>query len=265
MIVKIESEELMVEVSDLGAELQSVRSKDGREYLWQGDSPDWPHRAPNLFPIIGRLHDQSYIFQGEKYRIAMHGFVWTCQLELIGQGKNWCSFWLGASEETRKSYPFDFVYEITYRVEKDTLRIQFQETNRDCKTMYFAVGGHPSFRVPMEDGLVFEDYYLDFEGPVKARKMEILANRMYSGRDLEFPLEDSRRLPLNYHLFDENALVLRDVGHEVTLRSDCGEHGLRLSFPDMRYLGVWSCLNGDSTPVAGKPISERMEYSDFLN
>ena len=31
--------------------------------------------------------------------------------------------------------------------------------------MYFGVGGHPGFAVPLEKGLAFEDYCLQFEAP----------------------------------------------------------------------------------------------------
>ena len=41
-----------VTVSDVGAELMSIRSKkDGTEFLWQGDPEFWKGRAYNLFPI----------------------------------------------------------------------------------------------------------------------------------------------------------------------------------------------------------------------
>lgn len=42
---------LEVTVSDVGAELMSVKSKkDGTEYLWQGDPAFWAGRAYNLSP-----------------------------------------------------------------------------------------------------------------------------------------------------------------------------------------------------------------------
>ena len=34
---KLQNEYLTVEVSDLGAELQSIKDADEKEYLWQGD------------------------------------------------------------------------------------------------------------------------------------------------------------------------------------------------------------------------------------
>ena len=45
---------LTVGVSEHGAELQSIQ-KNGKEYLWQGDTRFWGRRSPVLFPIVGRV------------------------------------------------------------------------------------------------------------------------------------------------------------------------------------------------------------------
>ena len=37
----LNNELLTVEVSDLGAELQSIKDDEGKEYLWQGDDRYW--------------------------------------------------------------------------------------------------------------------------------------------------------------------------------------------------------------------------------
>ena len=37
----LHNELLTVEVSDLGAELQSIKDDEGKEYLWQGDDRYW--------------------------------------------------------------------------------------------------------------------------------------------------------------------------------------------------------------------------------
>ena len=50
----INSEKLSVTVSTKGGEMQSIRTNDGTEYLWQGDPNTWPDRALNLFPYVGR-------------------------------------------------------------------------------------------------------------------------------------------------------------------------------------------------------------------
>ena len=56
-IVAIKNEFLEVSISSVGAEIQSVISKDGKEYIWQGDPAYWNKHAPVLFPICGGLND----------------------------------------------------------------------------------------------------------------------------------------------------------------------------------------------------------------
>lgn len=52
---RIGNEFLTVTASEQGAELWSLKGRDGTEYLWQGDRTYWTDRAPNLFPYVARL------------------------------------------------------------------------------------------------------------------------------------------------------------------------------------------------------------------
>lgn len=51
MIYKIDNGRLSLEVSSLGAEMQSLKSCTGGDYLWDGDARYWQRRAPVLFPL----------------------------------------------------------------------------------------------------------------------------------------------------------------------------------------------------------------------
>ena len=62
----LNNEKLCVRVSSLGAELRSVRGADGTEYLWQGDERFWRGRATNIFPYVGRLTGDSYLWRGAR-------------------------------------------------------------------------------------------------------------------------------------------------------------------------------------------------------
>lgn len=55
MIYTLENDSLKVQVNSHGGELWSIQTKDGAEYLWQGDEAYWKDRALNLFPYIARL------------------------------------------------------------------------------------------------------------------------------------------------------------------------------------------------------------------
>ena len=61
----IKNEFLTVVVRDDGAELQSIKTADGTEYLWQADKTFWDDKAPNIFPYVARMTEGKYTADGE--------------------------------------------------------------------------------------------------------------------------------------------------------------------------------------------------------
>ena len=82
MIYTLENDSLKVQVNSHGGELWSIQTKDGAEYLWQGDETYWKDRALNLFPYIARLTEGKYMLDGKTYEMPIHGFVNSSDLEV---------------------------------------------------------------------------------------------------------------------------------------------------------------------------------------
>ena len=61
MIYTIKNDKLTATVSSKGSELISVKSADGKEFIWQADEKFWARSAPVLFPIVGGLKDKKCI------------------------------------------------------------------------------------------------------------------------------------------------------------------------------------------------------------
>ena len=78
MIHTIQNQKLTVQIDEKGAQLWSIRSADGTEYLWQGDSRYWSDRALNLFPQIGLCTNDTYTVGGKTYSMDIHGFIKMC-------------------------------------------------------------------------------------------------------------------------------------------------------------------------------------------
>ena len=70
----IKNDILNVEISTLGAELQSIK-KNNVEYLWQGDEKSWKNKATNIFPYVGKMQDGKYIYKGKTYEMGSHGLA----------------------------------------------------------------------------------------------------------------------------------------------------------------------------------------------
>jgi len=127
--------------------------------------------------------------------------------------------------------------------------------NRDGKTMYFGIGGHPGFRVPLEDGLVFEDYMLEFSKACKPERIGFSADCFVDGTTSLFSLEEDKILPLSHDLFDEDAIVLTNMAKQVTLKSKKGSRKVCVTYNDMDYLGIWHWPHTDAPYVCIEPWS----------
>lgn len=154
MVYIIGNDTLTVKIQSKGAELQSIQTKDGMEYLWQGDPQYWADRAPNLFPQVGMCTDGYYLLDGIRYPMDAHGFIKDMDLQVSEHTENQITFMCGDTADTHRVYPFLFRYAISYRLSGQTLAICIQVENCSTRVMPFAVGGHPGFRVPLEEGLV---------------------------------------------------------------------------------------------------------------
>ncbi len=253
-IWKLENEYLTVCIQEMGAQLWSMKDKDGNEYLWQGDEQYWSDRAPNLFPHIARLTEGAYTLNGQRYEMDIHGFAKDSLFAATRVSDSHVIFTIKDSEVTREQYPFAFTFSISYRLEKNGIEITYSVKNEDDKEMYFAVGGHPGFNVPFEEGTAFEDYYLEFDREEAAKRVGFSEDCYVTGPNELYP-QEGKKIPLHHDMFDEDAIVLTDMARGVTLTSDKSRKGIYVSYPDMPYLGLWHWPKTDAPYICIEPWS----------
>ena len=105
-----------------GAELNSLQKiENDFEYIWQGNPKYWARHSPVLFPIVGRLKNDSYFYKDKKYSLSQHGFARDKEFELLKKEHDFIEFSLKNDEETLKNYPFLFELNISYKLEKTKL------------------------------------------------------------------------------------------------------------------------------------------------
>ena len=194
-------------ISSKGGELLSFQSKDGLEYVWQGDPTYWASHAPHLFPYVGRLTEGQYIMDGQKHPLGIHGFFRFQELKLESQSANSVVLSLVPSQELLEQYDRNFRAVLSYELQDSTLKISFQVENLDERTMYFGYGGHPGFRVPLEDTLQFEDYYLSFSENCQPVSIGMSPTCYVQGKDLPLSLEKDRILSLKHSLLTTTPLL----------------------------------------------------------
>lgn len=262
MLAHIENDRLQVTISDAGAELMSIRSADGTEYLWQGDAAYWSDRAPNIFPYVARLTNGCYTYRGKTYHLPIHGFAPTAKFSPQDWEKTSVTFVLESNEAFYEMYPFRFRFHLRYYLEENTLHVEMKVENLDEKTMYFGLGGHPGINVPMEDGLAFEDYFLEFP-EAKLRRVEFTPACFITGQEDPFPVKNGR-LPLSHNMFDEDAIVLKGVPRKVTLRSEKGLRAVTLIAPDLPVYGFWHMPKTDAPYICLEPWSSLPSRQDVV-
>jgi galactose mutarotase-like enzyme len=155
------------------------------------------------------------------------------------------SFLLRSSEETRKNYPFDFEFRVRYQILGDELSTEYMVTNTGSGLMYFSVGGHPAFRLPLDSNTEFSDYYLKFEETENLQRWPISKDGLIQLQPVPV-LEDSNRLNLKKSLFYQDALVFKYVASsEISLISGKSKHGILFQMGEFPFLGIWSFKDAD--------------------
>lgn len=236
MNYEIKNSFIKAKIKSFGAELNSLQKIDeDLEYIWQGNPKYWARHSPVLFPIVGRLKDDSYFYKNKKYNLSQHGFARDKEFELIKKEDDFIEFSLKNDEETLKNYPFLFELNISYKLEKTKLIISYKVKNRSEDRLYFSIGAHPAFNISSGDFLDFEDvrtskrYFLDDKGLI------------YKNEDLNF---ENSKLYLDKDLFKHDALVFNDKNiKSIILRDKNSNKILKVEFKDFPYLGVWSKPN----------------------
>lgn len=240
MIVTIQSQTLTVDIDSLGAQLASIRTKDGEEYLWQGDPDIWARRAPILFPFIGRLKDGRYLLNGSPYTISTHGFARDMEFEVAEQAEDTVSFQLTDTPQTQAVYPFAFTLTVTYSLKDNLLTKTHRVLNRSSAELLYELGAHDGFRVPVGEGLTMADYSIRLPGLDKVRFYGMDENLMLTPKGAEITLENAA-LPLTPASFGLDTMILDTPPQAQAVLCDrAGRPRVTLDFPDFPYLGIWT-------------------------
>jgi galactose mutarotase-like enzyme len=237
-MIQIKSDQLAITISEKGAELQSIKS-NGLEYLWQADPKYWSKHSPVLFPIIGELKDGTYIFENKEYHLPRHGFARDHVFEAKQISETSAIFTLKSSADTLSVYPFQFIFQLQYEIKQQTLYCSYIIQNLNEGDMYFSVGGHPAFRVPLDEKLKYADYSLAFNKETSLKRF-LLYNGLTNDKTEDVALDD-KELHLKSSLFYNDAIVLKHLSSDqIELFSDKDPHGLKFSFEGFPYFGIWA-------------------------
>lgn len=203
-----------------GGELSSLRVLHRGEWLEllhrardYRPAPGWRGKAPLLWPAVGRNFSRtqppdpnaemcSYDFAGQRYDLPIHGFARLHAWQTIGKRADAdgaeVEIELTDNPDTRRQYPFGFAFRIVYRLAagRVTLTHRIAAARENDAAMFFSIGNHVTFRLPLVSGSVPGETTLQTPSRAELPKD---ANTLPTGESR--PLDLSRPSRLAEHSF----------------------------------------------------------------
>jgi galactose mutarotase-like enzyme len=268
---RISNDYLAVDVSALGAEMQTLTTSDGQSLLWNGDAAFWGGRSPILFPIVGKAPDDSLEIDGKAYPMSQHGFARRAEFALAASSPTMCRYELGASEATRAAYPFEFLLAVEHSLEGRTLTVAAEVTNRDQRPMPFGIGFHSAFVWPLP-GAEGQDHVITLDNKGEPDLIRLSGGLLSFARHPS-PFKDGR-LVLAHDMFDADAMVFPEGAGEGLRYSAKGGPTMHFTFDNLPNLALWQkpgapfiCIepwHGMAAENAGSKELARRPYSQTL-
>lgn len=265
-ICTLHNENLTVAIDTAGAEIVSIKNAAGTEYIWNADPAYWKRHAPVLFPFVGSVKNKEYRHNGVSYPMGQHGFARDMEFTLTSATDTEAHYLLQADETTLAKYPFQFVFEIVYRLTDSTVEVIWNVTNEGQETMPFSVGAHPAFYCPIPAGSdeARTEYEFRFDN-TDVITFHAIAEGGLIDTHTDHPLPETAAhiQTITDHLFDGDALVID--GHQAH-RVDLAKKGeapyVSVAF-DAPLFGLWAPAGAKTPFVCIEPWFGRADAVDF--
>lgn len=242
-MIILKNDQLEAHLHPKGAEIHKIIGlKDNLNYMWKRDAEYWANSAPILFPIVGKVIDNTYRVEGKEYHLTQHGFARHNEFNIENQTDTEVTFTLDY-QNFLEVYPYKFKLSVTYRLEENKLACYIKVENLDTKEIYFGIGGHPAFACPMFENESSNDYYVEFEkNETLTRRMIDTNNSVYSG-ETQGLFTNEKRFFVRQEMFKDDAVVVTDFKSSwVALKSLNHNKAVTLHMDNFNFLGIWATM-----------------------
>ncbi|MFH5837038.1 aldose 1-epimerase family protein [Proteiniclasticum sp. C24MP] len=261
-MIVLQNTYLSIELTELGAELVSIKDMEGQEYLLR-DEKYWGYSAPHLFPVVGVLNQNQLLHQGISYPVRRHGFARNMPFSILERTENKVSFLLESSEETLKLYPFHFRFIVEYILEGKKITVGYKTENTGETDLAYSVGAHPAFLAPRNRAESFTDYYLEFQHAEDLQTIGLDSQTGLLKRNKSPFGKNVTRIDLEKSLFKEDALIFQNLKSEyLSLKSRKSNKEVRFHIREFPFLGIWT-TSGSSPFICIEPWAGHADYEDF--
>lgn len=258
----LKNDYLEVNARTQGGEITRILGKiDNTDFLWNGDKKYWSYHSPVLFPIVGKVNNDTYSVDGLDYKLSQHGLARLEDFYLKEQTLDKLVFQLDYNDETLKVYPYKFALKITHLLEKNKVTTKYEVQNMDNKDIYFGIGAHPAYMCPIDKNEKFDDCYFEFDKKEDAKVLKINKMGIFK-RNTEKYLENENKINLNYNVFKDDALVFENLKSDtISIKSRKSKKYLQFDFSEFPFLGLWTKENFPFVCI--EPWFSHADYEDF--
>lgn len=272
-------------VSNIGAELKSIQ-RDGREYLWNADKTYWGRTAPILFPIVGRLADNTLRINGQEYKMKQHGFARDAEFlrlepktSLLGgaldvQAINAPLVFKMYQEGMPANYPYQFDLLARYKAANNIVSCSWEVKNLGAKTMHFQIGAHPAFVLPDYNAADAVHGYIQFydnQGVIvkPVAKNFLVDGLRYSYESPKQVTDENAVLLIKNDTFVNDAILIEDSQvASATLFDKHGHKVLTVVCPQAEAFGIWAPNKPGCPFVCIEPwcgIADRFDFDGDIS
>lgn len=235
----IQNEFLKVGINSQGAELANIQDTQGIEYMWKADPQFWGRHSSILFPYIGKVFNDKYRIGNQTFEGKQHGFARNTLFENIHLEKTQAHFQLKHNAATLKAYPYKFCLNVKYVLIKNQIQIIYEVENLDDQTIYFSLGAHPAFTVPLHENEKRADYTLEFNKDEWVESL-LITDGYLNGNSRDV-FDGKNCIPITDNLFDYDALIFKNMeSNQVSLVNAQGKKIWTFDYSRFSYLGIWS-------------------------
>ena len=229
-------------VSRVGAELISLARRDPtgewRGFLWRDNetsAPEkgWANHATVMGYYLHRLKNERSVYRGHEVRGGTHSFL-RHKTWRAARGHTSMTYSITPDDYESSEYPYRVSLDLTYMIERDTIRVQFAFTNHEDETTHVEFGLHPGFAATSFDSFRLEmpaGVYRRWFSPENFLSGETEEIR-FGGGDMPF---DRAKLPGSY------ILEFIDVpDRHFTFADPPSNRAVVLDLAETPYVTLWS-------------------------
>lgn len=265
MQITLKNTSAIAVIDSFGAELKSFKDGFGTEYMWQANPEYWGKTSPVLFPSVGNVRDNKCLIGGKEFNMPKHGFARDMEFKVCYSSDEKVIFSLMSNEDTKKYYPFDFNFQISYELDGCTLHIRYDVFNMsDDEKMVYCIGGHPAFNIPVAEDDKFENYNICFEQDETINSPVFDMEKMCWDNDNRIQLlNNSNKIKLRYDLFDNDAILFENTkSKKVSICSMLTGRGIRVNYEGFNMIAFWTPLGKQAPFICVEPWCGSAVFSD---